>query len=357
MQKKLKVAVIGFGGIGHHHVAQYADQPECRLVAVVDISRKALSTLSSSINIGDSGQADLAGVHKYTSYQRMLKKERPDMVDICLPTDLHEPMAIQAMRDGCHVLSEKPMARTAEAARRMIAVARETGRHLMVAQCIRFFPVYRGLAKIHRSGKYGKLLRLVAERLSGFPESPWYRDYSRSGGALLDLHLHDTDFLHVLLGMPREVATSGVHRADAAGVNESITRYFFEGSDAQVWAEQSWLRSGFRAGLTAVYEKATIRLEGDSLSIFRPGRKEPKVLDFSAEKNGYWQEIAYFAHCVLKDRPVDECLPREYPGFPADLPGGGEVRQLPGGAGRLLGEPLPPPPACRFSGTCGSVLH
>lgn len=309
MQKKLKVAVIGFGGIGHHHVAQYADQPECRLVAVVDISRKALSTLSSSINIGDSGQADLAGVHKYTSYQRMLKKERPDMVDICLPTDLHEPMATQAMRDGCHVLSEKPMARTAEAARRMIAVARETGRHLMVAQCIRFFPVYRGLAKIHRSGKYGKLLRLVAERLSGFPESPWYRDYSRSGGALLDLHLHDTDFLHVLLGMPREVATSGVHRADAAGVNESITRYFFEGSDAQVWAEQSWLRSGFRAGLTAVYEKATIRLEGDSLSIFRPGRKEPKVLDFSAEKNGYWQEIAYFAHCVLKDRPVDECLP------------------------------------------------
>ncbi|MBO4633480.1 MAG: Gfo/Idh/MocA family oxidoreductase, partial [Lentisphaeria bacterium] len=73
-------------------------------------------------------------IAKYTSYKELIRHVQFDMLDICLPGHLHEEYAVRAMRDGYHVLCEKPMARTLAQADRMIRVARETDRKLMVAQ-------------------------------------------------------------------------------------------------------------------------------------------------------------------------------------------------------------------------------
>ena len=79
------------------------------------------------------------------------------MPDICLPTFLHAPTAIDAVRAGKHVLVEKPMALTGELADEMIAEAKKARRTLMTAQVLRFIPSYRALHDAVRSGSFGKV--------------------------------------------------------------------------------------------------------------------------------------------------------------------------------------------------------
>ena len=309
MNKKLKVAQIGFGAIGRVHAAQYADQPDCQLVAIVDICPSQFRGIASVL-----GKELARRVKRYATFEEMMERERPDMVDICLPTDLHEKMAIQAMRAGCHVLCEKPMARSLEEADRMMAVAKETGRKLMIAQCLRFDPVYEGFRKAHLSGKYGRLLRLSAARLSHFPHRKpenWYVEAKRSGGAILDLHLHDTDFFLSLLGTPKAVSTTGIVPEPSLGVMESLTQYDFGEGGPLVAAEGSWMRDKWSCWLAGVYEKATLFLQGANLTIasYEEGRK-PVVKDLlTGRHNGYWEEIAYLAKCILQNREPERCLP------------------------------------------------
>lgn len=308
MNKKLKVALIGFGGMGHFHASQYADQPNCKLIAIVDKDEEKFKQLASNINIGKSEDVSLKNVNLYASYEEMIAHEKPDMVDICLPGDLHAKYAIRAMKDGFHVLCEKPMARTVKEADQMMAAAKKTGKQLMIAQCLRFDPVYDTFKKLHESGKYGKLLRLQAQRLSTAPKGSdgWYRDAKRSGGAILDLHLHDTDLFNYLFGVPKAISTTGVTRV-SGGIDESLTHYDF-GNGALVAAEGSWLFPRWFCNLAAVYEKASILLEGNKITICQTDKKDKEIL-VEGKKNGYWEEIAYFAKCVLQKKAPTRCLP------------------------------------------------
>ncbi len=309
MARKLRVAQIGFGSIGRVHAQQYGDQPDCQLVAVADICPAQFRDLKETL--AREGEP-LPQVNTYTSYQEMIRREKPDMVDICLPTDLHEEVSVQAMQAGCHVLCEKPMARTVKEADHMMAVARETGRKLMIAQCLRFDPGYEAFRKAHLSGKYGKLLRLSAVRLSGFPNRKpvnWYVEARRSGGAILDLHLHDTDFFLSLLGLPQAVSATGILPDPAQGIQESLTQYDYGKDGPLVAAEGSWCRNGWRCWLVGVYEKATLQLQDNVLTTFFPGGRKPQVKSLAGLHNGYWGEIAYLAKCILRNREPERCLP------------------------------------------------
>lgn len=306
MAKKLKVALLGFGGMGHFHAAQYKDQPHCELIAICDIDKKKFETLTADINLGNSGSADLAGVTCCLSYEEMVR-QKPDMIDICLPCHLHAEYAVRAMNDGFHVLCEKPMARTIRQADRMIEVSRKTGKKLMIAQCLRFEAVYNAIKEAYESGKYGRLLRMDLRRNSGPAGKPssWYRDAECSGGAILDLHLHDTDFVQYMLGTPESVQTFGISRV-SGGIDDSITNYFFP-EGPYVSSEGSWCRAAWSYSTVAVFEKATLEVAGNTLKISRPDKPvEERKFD---DRNGYWSEINYFAECVLKNREPSKCLP------------------------------------------------
>ena len=144
--------------MGHFHATHYQTQPRCELMAICDSAPEAFANDSSEINLGNSGKADLSALPHYLSYEDLVRNEKPDIVDICLPGHLHAEYAIRAMNDGFHVLCEKPMARTVALADEMIATAKRTGRKLMIAQCLRFEPSYRMLREAVLSGKYGKLV-------------------------------------------------------------------------------------------------------------------------------------------------------------------------------------------------------
>ena len=129
--KKLSCALVGFGGIGHHHASRYAHCKNVRLVAICDIDPARLAAAESETNLGSSGRLDLSKVRLYRSYAELAAAEagRVDMIDLCVPTYEHARLACRALRDGFHVLSEKPadisVIRAREAVKAAEAVLRD----------------------------------------------------------------------------------------------------------------------------------------------------------------------------------------------------------------------------------------
>ena len=313
MTKKLKVALIGFGGMGHFHATQYADQKNCKLIAIVDHNPKRFTELSASINLGKSEDMSLKGIKQYATYEELLANEKPDVLDICLPGHLHAEYAIRAMQDGMDVICEKPMARTVAQADQMLKTAKATGRQFMIAQCLRFNPVYNAFRDIYRKKTYGKLLRIHSMRLSGAAygsEEPWYRDAKKSGGALLDLHLHDVDFYNYMFGLPAAVSAVGVTRV-SGGIDDVLSSFIYpEGFYAS--AEASWLRAGWFCNAVAIYEKATVTLSGDDIVVAKTNQNRPGATETRKTikgKNGYWGEIDYFTGCLKTGRKPEQCSP------------------------------------------------
>src|SRR5690606_39076990 len=107
--KSLGVALIGAGSMGRAHASRYADVHGAELRVIVDVDGDRASAL----------QRGLAIAERATVYQEVLRRSDIDIVDICLPTWLHEEVAIAAAQAGKHVLCEKPMSLTVEAAERM----------------------------------------------------------------------------------------------------------------------------------------------------------------------------------------------------------------------------------------------
>lgn len=310
MAKKLRAALIGFGGMGHFHASCYDKQKSVELVAICDIDRKKLEQEKEKINLGESGKTDLSKVAKYFSYEELVRNARFDMLDICLPCHLHAEYAVRAMKDGYHVLCEKPMARTLAQANRMIRVSRETGRKLMIAQCLRFAPNLNRLKEFVDGKTYGRLLRLDLRRNGSLPKNAWYRDPKKSGGALLDLHLHDTDYVNYLFGIPQSVRTYGIMR-DTGGIDDLMTAYQYKKNGPVVNSEGSWCKGAWFNSIIAVFQKATVEAHGfTELKIYFPDQEKPEEVKFEKNTNPYFNEIAYFTECVVKNREVEQCLPR-----------------------------------------------
>ena len=301
--KKLRAAIIGYGGMGHFHASCYAGQENIELVAICDTDKSKFTQTSTSINIGDSGKSDLENVVFCSSYSELVKKVEFDVLDICLPCYLHARYAVKAMQAGYHVLCEKPMARTAAQAEKMIRVSEETGKRLMIAQCLRFNPTFIRLKEMYQNQEFGKLLRLDMRRNSAMPPNAWYHDPAKSGGALLDLHLHDTDLVNYIFGMPEAVQTFGIVR-DTGGIDDLLTNYVFANGPV-VNAESSWCRASWFSTHIGIFEKATVEFSKPEIKIHRTG-KETEIIPITGP-NHYFREIAYFAQCVAENTPFDLC--------------------------------------------------
>lgn len=309
MKKKLKAAILGFGGMGHCHASQYAEQKDCELVAVCDINPAQLEKTDITINLGNSGKTNVCSLRKYLCYEELIRNE-PDLdyIDICLPSDLHAEYAIRAMNDGFNVLCEKPMALNLKDADAMIAASEKTGKLLMIAQCLRFSAEFNAVREAYESGKYGKLLRLDMRRVGGLPGG-WFRDVKRSGGALLDLHLHDADFINSVFGMPDSVMSYGTD-VYSGGIDDSITIYFY--GDLRIpyiSSEGSWARSRFSGQLAAVFEKATIEIGTPDGTVIYSPEKGTRKLPLKVKTNPYFNEIAYFAKCVKSGKQPELATP------------------------------------------------
>ena len=211
MSRPLNIAVVGLGFMGVTHLKAWRQIPSVRLHAVVDADPRKLTGDLSAVagNLGSGGeQFDFSDVRGYRLLDEALADPAIDAVDICLPTDEHAPAATAALRAGKHVLTEKPMALDAPTAEALIREAERSGRLLMAAHVLRFFPAYETLAESLRAGDPVRSA-LFRRRCAAPVWSAWLKDPARSGGGIMDLLIHDADFCISLWGMPDAVHARG----------------------------------------------------------------------------------------------------------------------------------------------------
>jgi len=183
----VRSCIIGFGGIAQGHRAAYANlekQGIAKLVGAYDIDPGQF-TRKITINI-DTGEQEKVDIHFYTDLEEMLEKEKPDMIDICVPSFLHADYAVQMLERGYHVQCEKPMALNYADCKRMLAAAEKSGKELMIGQILHFFWEYDYLKKAVDDGRFGKVLAASFSRLSSPPRwawENWFMNYERSGAA------------------------------------------------------------------------------------------------------------------------------------------------------------------------------
>ncbi len=315
----VRVAIVGYGFMGKTHFAAWQKVRGAKVVAVCDVNLAQL-TAKNRGNVAEANQTATIGseVRVWERVEEMLAAGGLDVVDVTLPTPLHEPTVLKAFAAGCHVLCEKPMALTLAACDRMLAAAKRAKKVFLIAQCVRFFPAYRKLAELIAGGTYGNVVAADFGRFMSVPKwSPkgasWLLDEAQSGGVYVDAHIHDADYIASLFGLPKSVR-SWANR-DARGFTRHTTTHYDYGDGRLVTSDSSFAATDtflFDASAKVFLEKATIVLGGKGappLVVYpESGRPiEPRL----GTASGYEAEIAYFHALVCGRKPKDEILTAE----------------------------------------------
>ncbi len=270
----IRVGLAGIGFMGTTHFKAYPQVDGAQVTAIFTRDAKKLAGDWTGIrgNFGAAGGIqDLEGIKKYDQLDALLADPEIDLVDLCLPTYLHRELAIRALEAGKHVLVEKPIALTLEDADAMIAAAQRTGRLLMVAQVLRFWPEFAAIKDVMDGGAYGSLRAAHFKRVISRPDwsgDSWFTDPAKTGGAVLDLHIHDTDFVQYLFGPPAAVCSSGCV-SNGSQVDYLVTEYQFPGRNLCVTAQSGALAMKgleFEHGFDVYFERAMLRHNSSTIS-------------------------------------------------------------------------------------------
>jgi len=215
----VRIGIVGLGFMGRIHflASQRVGNAKVTAVCSRDPAKLAGDWLSTRGNFGpEPGHVDLSGVKTYAHVADLLADPDIDLIDICTVTDQHAALAIQALKAGKHVLVEKAIALTAADADSMLAAAKAAGKLLMVAHVLPFFPEFRFAAEAIRGGEYGKVLAAHFKRVIAKPDwSADIGDAAKTGGPAVDLHIHDTHFIGLVCGVPKQVFSVGTIAGEA----------------------------------------------------------------------------------------------------------------------------------------------
>lgn len=306
----LRVAILGAGFAGTFHAQAWAECPGAELAAVVDAEPARVREVTERFGGEPAG-----------SLERALAAD-VDVVDVCLPTSLHEETTLAALAAGKHVLCEKPIALDLASADRMLAAARATGTTLMVAHVLRFWPEYERLGELAAEGELGSLRALSCSRLVATPGpyAPWLLDPQRGLG-LGEVIVHDLDIAAALLGRPRSVVATGVR--DETGWSHLQALLRFDGNRVAT-VEAGWHvpeAQPFAAVFRAVCERGIAEYDSrrqPTLSVARDGVVEEVDVGSAGKTEGgpwtfdaagYIREVEYFAGCIRERREPERCPP------------------------------------------------
>lgn len=312
----MKIGVVGLGFMGSAHLQALQRIPEAQVVAVMSRNEKRLTG-----DLSDTGgNLDIQGAHmdfsayrKYRSVEEVLADDAIDAVDVCVPTYLHEEIAVAALRRGKHVIVEKPMALHGASAHRMADAADRYGRVLMVAQVLRFFPAYTGLADLVNSGQLGAVRSAIFRRRTAVPAwGEWEFDREKSGGGVFDLLIHDVDVALHLFGVPDAVSATG-HENLRGGV-DSIVAQFHYGAVDSVTITGGWHHHGaypFAMEYTVLADDGVVEFSsaGRPATVYwKDAKNEPLP---APEVDPYAEELRYFIGCCRTGQHPDRCPPRD----------------------------------------------
>jgi predicted dehydrogenase len=209
MSGKLRVGVIGVGGIANAHMPGWVESPLTEVVAGCDVNPTALEKWGQRWNVGRLSQ----------QVSDLIEDPYIDIIDICTPNNYHAPLAIAAMRAGKHVICEKPLAPAPDLIREMIAARDETGKLLMTAQHFRYTGAAKAMKAEIDTGVLGDIYhaRSWMLRRAAAPTRPGFilKEHA-SGGACIDIGVHILDLTLWFMGHPKPVSVTGIARTELA---------------------------------------------------------------------------------------------------------------------------------------------
>lgn len=318
-RRSIGVGVIGLGFMGRTHVRawQKADAAgfASPLVAVCDSDagrrRGEAGDAVGNMESGAGGALfDPERVSGYEHPDDLLADPAVEVVSICTPTDSHVPLALLAIAAGKHVLVEKPVAVAASDVARLAAAAKDARVRVMPAMCMRFWPAWRWLKEQVTGGELGAVRSAAFRRLGTRPTwGVFYDDLEKTGGALVDLHIHDADFVRYCFGDPQEVFATG-------DLDHVTALYRYRSGPAHVTAEGGWDHTSgfpFRMRYTVIFEHATADFDlgrADPLLLCRDGSATPVEV---GEGDGYDGEVRHLLDAIRDPRlsliaTVDDAL-------------------------------------------------
>ena len=225
MDRKLKIGLIGAGGIAtHSHMPGYARMDNVEIVAICDIKLEKAKMLAEKYNVAQV----------YEDYMDVINLPGLDAIDICTPNYLHSIIAVAALERGLHVFCEKPDAVSVAEAEKMKAAAEKSGKVLMVMRNNRYMPISSFLKDYIEDGRMGEIYaaRCGWQRRRGIPgKGGWFTTKEQSGGGpLIDLGVHMIDLTMWLMGNPKPVAVTGCtyNKFADTDVSDSVNSSFGE---------------------------------------------------------------------------------------------------------------------------------
>jgi predicted dehydrogenase len=225
----VRIGIIGVGFMGYSHFEGARKLKGGKVTAIATRDPKKLAGDWTSIqgNFGPrAGHVDVSKLKTYSDYHELLADPDIDLVDICLPTNMHEKVTLEALKAGKQVMVEKPIAIDLGSARKMVRFAEKEERTLMVGHVLPFFPEFQHLYQTARSGRMGKIISARFHRVIAPPSwSDNISDYKKLGGWGIDLHIHDNHFIGLLCGVPQKVFSQGM--MEDGLVNHVHTQYVY----------------------------------------------------------------------------------------------------------------------------------
>ncbi len=300
--------------MGTTHARAYSQMRDVEIAGVVD------SQLERALQL-----AREYGTKPYVELGTLLNEEELDVLDINVPPFLHREYVAQAARAKKHIICEKPIALSLADADAMIEATSRAGVKFMIAHSLRFVPEYSALKKVISGNELGKPLTVVASRIDEMPSwANWFSDSEQSGGAIVNIHIHDLDYLNWLFGTPESIYSTGT-RSEKGSWDHVLSSIIY-GGGVRAFAEGSFLmpkkypftqnlRVVCQEGAAEIYlRKETIfdkkgGIAKSGLTVYRPS--SPPEHPALTGKGAYYDELEYFIRCVRDNQEIQTCSPGE----------------------------------------------
>ncbi|OQX84443.1 hypothetical protein B6D60_09340 [candidate division KSB1 bacterium 4484_87] len=293
----MKVGIAGAGFMGEVHAECYAKLNGVQLWGVAEKSQERM----------DKFVTKFAPKKTYSDVFDMIADEEIDVIDICLPSPMHPAVAIEALKQNKHVLLEKPIALNLDDALKIKQAAEVSRGKFMVAHVLRFWPQYTVIRKSLQDQLLGQQIQeIYASRFNELPlwsEGTWIMEEKQSGGLVIDLMIHDIDFVMWNLGKVNRVWCKGIYNENDFAIQ--VMAVLEMKSGAVCYIEGGYLNpsgSGLSSQMRIYGSDGLLEMYShqDKIKLVETGggQKELNV----PSMDGYFEEIAYFVDCIRQGR-------------------------------------------------------
>ena len=293
----MKVGIAGAGFMGETHADCYKKIKDVELFAIAEKNDSKRQLFADKYKVSKI----------YKDVFEMIDDNEIDIVDICLPTFLHKESSVYALSKNKNVLLEKPISLSLNDALSIKEAAEKSKGKFMIAHVLRFWPEYKAIRKTVKEINNTETIREVfALRFNEEPlwsEGTWIMDEKLSGGLIIDLMIHDIDFVIWTFGKVEKVYCNAIYNNNNYAIQVMANLKMNNGTTAYI--EGGYLNpSG--AGLST-----QMRIYGESclleyysntsdINLIKKNTLVSKIPVFG--NDGYFEEINYFINCINENR-------------------------------------------------------